>query len=91
MYLTLSLLTMGMYTYLPHHLAFLSARASYYLFGRDASASAASVDSPLADRLMAAASWGLNTSIASIANVGFYGASLAGWGSGSGSGTTSEL
>ena len=89
MYLTLSLLTMGMYTYLPHHLAFLSARASYYLFGRDASA--ASVDSPLADRLMAAASWGLNTSIASIANVGFYGASLAGWGSGSGSGTTSEL
>ncbi|RPD56569.1 hypothetical protein L227DRAFT_465544, partial [Lentinus tigrinus ALCF2SS1-6] len=35
MYLTLGLLLTGMYLYLPHHLAFLSARAAYYLFGRD--------------------------------------------------------
>ncbi|RDX49173.1 hypothetical protein OH76DRAFT_1312347, partial [Lentinus brumalis] len=35
MYLTLGLLLTGIYLYLPHHLAFLTARASYYLLGRD--------------------------------------------------------
>ncbi|KAI0700687.1 hypothetical protein C8T65DRAFT_612780 [Cerioporus squamosus] len=76
MYLTLGLLLTGMYLYLPHHLAFLTARASYYLFGRDASG-----DLPDSlSRLKAVASWGLNTSITSIANVGSFGASLAGWG-----------
>ncbi len=75
MYLTLGLLLTAIYLYLPHHLAFLTARASYYLLGRDASA-----DLPASlSRLKAAASWGFNTSVTSLANVG---ASLARRGSG---------
>ncbi|TFK81605.1 hypothetical protein K466DRAFT_449666, partial [Polyporus arcularius HHB13444] len=35
MYLALGLLLTAIYLYLPHHLAFLTARASYYLLGRD--------------------------------------------------------
>ncbi|KAI0700660.1 hypothetical protein C8T65DRAFT_557644, partial [Cerioporus squamosus] len=35
MYLTLGLLLTAIYLYLPQYVAFLSVRASYYLFGRD--------------------------------------------------------
>ncbi|RDX42033.1 hypothetical protein K466DRAFT_576461 [Polyporus arcularius HHB13444] len=36
LYLTLGLLFTAIYLYLPQRLLFLSARASYYLFGREA-------------------------------------------------------
>ncbi len=36
LYLTLGLLLTAIYLYLPQRLLFLSARASYYLFGREA-------------------------------------------------------
>lgn len=73
MCLTLGLLFTGMFMYLPQHIAFLNSRAAYYLFGRD-------VSSTSAELLKGAASWGLNTSIASFENVR---ASLAAWGASS--------
>ena len=73
MYLTLGLLFTGIYTYLPHHLAFINTRAAYYLFGRDAAGGMFA-----AGDLFRGA---VNVSLASIASAGEYGASLAGWGS----------
>ncbi|KAI0780341.1 hypothetical protein BD413DRAFT_462759 [Trametes elegans] len=60
-YAALLLLGTAAFFYLPHHLAFLRARAAYYLFGSTDAASDSLV------RLKDAASWGLN---ASLANVG---------------------
>ena len=72
-YLTLGLLLTGMTLYLPHHVEIMSARAAYYLFGRDAASSVG-----FAGDLFRGA---VNASLSSIASAGEYGASLAGWGS----------
>ena len=71
MYLTLGLLFTGIYTYLPHHLAFINTRAAYYLFGRDVGAVNGVADSFV--RLKHAASLTLDSSMASLG-------SLTGWG-----------
>ena len=72
-YLFLGLLLTGMTLYLPHHVEIMSARAAYYLFGRDA----ASGVSAAGDLFRGA----VNVSLASIASAGEYGASWARWGS----------
>ena len=73
MYLALGLLLMATTLYLPHHVEVMSARAAYYLFGRDAAGGMFA-----AGDLFRGA---VNVSLASIASAGEYGASLAGWGS----------
>ncbi|KAM5543854.1 hypothetical protein V8D89_002471 [Ganoderma adspersum] len=72
MYLALGLLLMATTLYLPHHVELMSARAAYYLFGRDAASSVG-----FAGDLFRGA---VNASLSSIASAGEYGASLAGWG-----------
>ena len=74
-YATLGLLLTGVCLYLPHHLAFINARAAYYLFGRDAA--------ELTDSLRSVASWGVNASMSSLGVI-------TGWAAGSGA-TPAEL
>ena len=77
MYLTLGLLLTGMYMYLPHHLAFINTRAAYYLFGRDIDISGVTDFTDSFALLKNAASWGLNTSIASLGSLTGWGANAA--------------
>ncbi|KAI0666419.1 hypothetical protein C8Q78DRAFT_984196 [Trametes maxima] len=65
MYAALLLMGTAGVLYLPHHLAFLRARAAYYLFGSD---SPAAVSDSLV-RLKDAAAWGLNASIENVSSI----------------------